>query len=129
MSSAQPEGELRFDVHFADKEMSPERSGDLSRDLGANKGGGWKAPPSAALPASRVWTFETGKGNFLLTRRVGRESVWTGQRGQGGRGDPHTVSPVCSQQHPPHRLLSPRSVLPLCAMQTKYSSPYFLGFY
>lgn len=32
VSSVQPKGELHFDVHFADKEMGPERSGDLSRD-------------------------------------------------------------------------------------------------
>lgn len=32
MSSAQPKGELHFDVHFADKETGPARLGDLSRD-------------------------------------------------------------------------------------------------
>lgn len=49
MSSAQPRGELHFDVHFVGK-WGPERSDDLSRDPSLGAGN----PPLAALPGSGV---------------------------------------------------------------------------
>lgn len=54
MSSVQPNGGLHFAVHFADKEMGPERSGDLSRDSALIKDEAGSPPPPAALPTSRV---------------------------------------------------------------------------
>lgn len=66
VSSAQPEDELHFDVHFVGK-WGPERSRDSS--LGAGAGN----PPPAALPGSRVLSSPDWERKFLLTTRMRRQ--------------------------------------------------------